>query len=305
MYARSANSHTNNSAAFVMFERLKQDMAAILRFVGSRVFLLNMGLLLSLGYIFLSLLFAWLMSYTNHGESISVPEIKGMKLEMAQDLIEDKGLEIMILDSMYTDSIEPNVILSQEPQPDEKVKENRRIYVTISSTNVPMKDVSSKWVGKGVKEVRLLMRQRGFVIEKELTIDGEFPGEVRKIVHEHKTIFEYVSGKGGGKEILKSFPIGTKFTIFVTTGPGGEVPIPNLVCRSLQEAISILQMSSINVGAIIGSAPDSLNAFVWQQEPPFFEGERMRKGEAIDLHIQAERPTECGEDVGDAPVDGN
>src|SRR5215210_4531558 len=90
-------------------------------------------ILLALALIFL-ILFLFVLSLnwiTKHGESSTVPAISGKKLGEAEAILEKKGFNLIIQDSVYYDSLPAGQILKQIPEADEVVKINRTVYVTI------------------------------------------------------------------------------------------------------------------------------------------------------------------------------
>ncbi|NBN99598.1 MAG: PASTA domain-containing protein, partial [Flavobacteriia bacterium] len=74
-----------------------------------------------------------LNSYTRHGESLTVPDIKGIHIKDAITILEQKKLRYEVIDSLYFDDKPKLSILEQNPQPQSKVKEGRIIYLTINS----------------------------------------------------------------------------------------------------------------------------------------------------------------------------
>jgi beta-lactam-binding protein with PASTA domain len=69
---------------------------------------------------------------TNHGEYLTVPEVKGKVYSAVVADLESKGFEVVVQDSIYVDSLAPNIILKQFPDPEATVKVNR--IITLPST---------------------------------------------------------------------------------------------------------------------------------------------------------------------------
>ena len=81
------------------------------RFLHNRPFWVH--ILLALGILFLILfLFALSLNWiTKHGESSSVPAITGKNINDAESILEKKGFELVVQDSVYYDSLPPGQIL--------------------------------------------------------------------------------------------------------------------------------------------------------------------------------------------------
>jgi beta-lactam-binding protein with PASTA domain len=88
--------------------------------------------------IILFTLVSWLGTYTNHGETVTVPNVKGMKYAELKEYLENKNLDIKISDSsMFLLDKGPGIVIEQDPRPNEQVKEGRTIYVSITRTVPP------------------------------------------------------------------------------------------------------------------------------------------------------------------------
>src|SRR5574344_53268 len=80
----------------------------------------------------------WLNIYTHHGESEIVPNIKNLKMESAVKLLENKGLNYEVVDSVYKKGFPPGNVVEQDPQPGSFVKRDRKIYIVINARSVQM-----------------------------------------------------------------------------------------------------------------------------------------------------------------------
>ena len=68
--------------------------------------------------------------YTNHGEEITVPDINHKAYEDAYDILDDLGLEAVVVDTSYVRTLPPGCVLEQTPKPGAVVKSGRIIYLT-------------------------------------------------------------------------------------------------------------------------------------------------------------------------------
>ncbi|MEQ9566990.1 MAG: PASTA domain-containing protein, partial [Pseudomonadales bacterium] len=82
--------------------------------------------------------YIWLPISTNHGETITVPDIQGMTVNELDDFLGKRNLRFEpTADSSYSADYPPLAVLRQVPAPNTKVKENRKIYVTLNAESPP------------------------------------------------------------------------------------------------------------------------------------------------------------------------
>lgn len=74
---------------------------------------------------------------TNKGETVTVPDLKGMSIDDAINFVREKQLAVEVTDSSYNSELPPKTVLEQYPQPNAKVKINRRINLTLNAKNPP------------------------------------------------------------------------------------------------------------------------------------------------------------------------
>lgn len=74
-----------------------------------------------LGVVFLGI-------WTNHGDTIEIPQVKGLQVEVAAQVLEGAGFEVE-LDSIYDSTSRPGMVLEQSPHENSKVKEGRTVYL--------------------------------------------------------------------------------------------------------------------------------------------------------------------------------
>ena len=75
---------------------------------------------------------------TNHGETITVPNLEGMEIEELDEFLNKRSLRYEIEpDSGYSAKYPAFAVIKQFPLPNSKVKENRKIYVNLNASNPP------------------------------------------------------------------------------------------------------------------------------------------------------------------------
>ena len=108
-------------------------MKHFLNFLRSRSFLINLGLAFLAAILLCFAVLQWLKSTTNHGEFVEVPDLSKMSVMDMRKVIEDADLRYEVLDSANYNPDYPRFsIIEQNPPAGNKVKQNRKIYVTVN-----------------------------------------------------------------------------------------------------------------------------------------------------------------------------
>ncbi len=119
-----------------------------------------------------------------------VPDVSGMSYEDAQKILKEKSINIVINGMNYSESIEKNKILSQNPKGGDKVKPQDTLYVIMSGGNqeVMMPDLSGlkyEEATKLLKAQNLLLNEDGVteqysdIVQKGRVIDQSVAAEER------------------------------------------------------------------------------------------------------------------------------
>lgn len=74
-----------------------------------------------LGVVFLGI-------WTNHGDTVIVPQVKGLPVGIASNALINDGFEVE-LDSIYDLNSQPGIVVEQSPHEGAKVKDGRTIYL--------------------------------------------------------------------------------------------------------------------------------------------------------------------------------
>lgn len=109
------------------------------KFLFSFTFFKNLGLALVIVIVLLVVFVKFLDFSTNHGEEITVPNLAKMKLEVAEEKLDEDGLEVFLLDTVeYRPEFPPYTIVEQDPIAGSKVKDGRKIYVKLNAGGFAM-----------------------------------------------------------------------------------------------------------------------------------------------------------------------
>lgn len=223
--------------------------------------------------IFLSFILKW---YTNRGESLSVPDFKGMTLKEVEEICSEKDIRFLIKDTVYAPGQPKLTVVDQNPKPLSKVKRNRRIYISINGKKAPL---------VSLPDIIDNQRRQAVVVLESLGLkEGklEYTSDI--------ALNAVIAMKHNGKVVKPGTKIEKGSTIDLVLGDGGQSPkveVPNLVGRSLDEAMLILKGNYLNIGSILAdsSVTSNNNAIIYKQRPLPNSEETIPQGESIDVWI--------------------
>jgi eukaryotic-like serine/threonine-protein kinase len=104
------------------------------RFLGSKKFLKHFAGAVILSVILMWIVFLLLRVYTKHGDYLVVPDFKGKTIDQLTSDPGNSAFEFIVIDSIFDLKAPRGTILHQDPYPEAKVKEGRKIYLTIVSS---------------------------------------------------------------------------------------------------------------------------------------------------------------------------
>lgn len=111
--------------------------------------------------------------YTNHGEEITVPDVNHKAYEDAYDILDDLGLEAIVVDTSYVRTLPPGCVLEQTPKPGAIVKSGRIIYLTINATAQPTMPLPDIIDNSSERNAKARLTAMGFRIGETEYIPGE------------------------------------------------------------------------------------------------------------------------------------
>jgi eukaryotic-like serine/threonine-protein kinase len=252
-------------------------MSNFTRFLKSRLFLLN--LLGAIAFLVLTFGFTykWLNSYTRHASSVSVPDVRGMNITRLPEFLNNKNLKYKIADSTVFDLDKaPGTIIEQDPLPNEKVKEDRTLYLSITrsvASGVRIPDLQDN----SLRQAEAILRSYGLIRGQLIYKPDLAKNAVLEMQINGRTVTK-------GEEVRK----GTVIDLVLGDGFGNtKVSIPRLYNLSLDEAMFVINASSMNVGSVFfdNTVRDSSLARVYRQLPAFDHDGSISQGESVDIYL--------------------
>ena len=251
-------------------------------FIKNRTFKVNV--LVALGITILLILFnmVFLRIYTNHGESVEIPDLKGKTTNEVANILNRKNLRFEIRDSVYSLETSPGTVLDQFPKPGMKVKEKRVISLTISALSqelIPMPQLTDI----SYRQAANLIESTGLIAGNIEYKQSEFPDlvleqKVRgRIVHQGQMI-----PKGSTVDLVLG-----------STGDSSISQVPSLLGSNLTKARSTIEEAFLNLGTITYdesfiSEDQRTQGLVWKQNPDPAQTVEVARGTSIDIWLTAD-----------------
>ncbi|MDB5256940.1 MAG: penicillin-binding protein [Chitinophagaceae bacterium] len=145
--------------------------------------------------------YVYLPSASNHGETVTVPKLEGMEVNEMKSFLSSKKINYIIQDSVYKANVKPLTVLKQYPEPGSKVKKDRRIYVTVSSSTTPQVRMPELF-DKSLRQAELMLKQNDLILDSIHYIPSLTPNTVIKQLVNHQEIPEGTLLSKGSKVTL-------------------------------------------------------------------------------------------------------
>ena len=251
----------------------------LLKYLFSKVFLKNVLIAAIISIVLLGGVFLWLFIFTRHNQSIIVPDFSGLKQDEVEIIADSKDLRFEIVDSIFYKELPKGTVAKQNPRPGSKVKQNRRIYLTMNAVN-PEKVTMPAVTGVSLRQARAILETSGLFLGKL----SYKPDIAINVVLEQKHSYSIVEP---GSLITK----GSDIDLVLGQGLSRETTIvPNLIGFNLMAAKEFLADRYLNIGSAIydesiEDGEDSTNCFIWKQDPEFNEENRLQLGSDVYLWL--------------------
>jgi beta-lactam-binding protein with PASTA domain len=115
----------------------------------------------------------WLDGYTNHNETYEVPDVCGIQLEEAIDVLAANKLNYTIVERRYQENALEDEVVVQYPSAGSDVKEGRKVGLVINTAEKPKRTIPSVIDNRTYREAESHIRAAGFVIGSVDSIPGE------------------------------------------------------------------------------------------------------------------------------------
>ena len=229
--------------------------------------------------LILLIVMQWLRIYTHHGQANAVPDFSGLSGDEIAATAIQNNLKYEIIDSVYDDSALPGAVVEQQPEAGFKVKQNRKIFLTINSTQRE-RVVLPKLTDISFRQAQVLAENSGISIGQISYEPSEFNDLVLRVQQDSILL-------NPGEQILK----GSSVDLVLGRNHGNEeTPLPDLTGVNISDAKAVLTNAMLNMGVLIydetcETAEDSLNSFIWKQYPTIKNTKKINLGSSVDLWL--------------------
>ncbi len=249
------------------------------KFLISKIFLRHFLLAVAITVIILLVTLVWLKFYTHHGQAISVPNLTGLTIDEAGDVLSSRKLNIKVLDSIYASDMPRGTVVKQNPTPNSKVKVRRRVFVTMNAVN-PEKVTMPNLVSLSVRQAILALENAGLVLG-EISYKPDF------------AVNSVLQQKQNGSVIEEGTMVekGSRIDLVLGMGLSNETTeVPDLHGMDLASAKSAIANRYLNFGLAtydnsVQNEDDSLAAWVYRQNPDYDGSSRLKKGMEVFIWL--------------------
>lgn len=198
---------------------------------------------------------------TRHNEEIRVPDFSNMTVSEARTAALAHNVRVEVTDSVYLKRMARGTVYRQVPEAGSHVKKGRRISLTINSV-LPQRITMPNLIGYSTRQAKAELSSRGLNLGKLIYVNDIATNNVLAQIYNNM-------------EIEPGAPVESESTIDLVVGLSGsdnKTYIPTLYGTKYMAAIDAVHNSSLNVSKItfdktVKSYSDTLNAFVYRQEP--------------------------------------
>ncbi|XLS28284.1 PASTA domain-containing protein [Flavobacteriaceae bacterium M23B6Z8] len=161
---------------------------SLVKFIFSKAFLKQLGLAVVAIVVLVFIVLQWLKMSTNHGDFIIVPDLSKQTVSEVNQTLKDYGLRFEVSDSTNFDPKYPRFsVIQQNPAAGTKVKENRKIYLTMNPSGYRSVTVP-KVIQVTRRNAESMLKAVGLEIGEVTYIDELGKDMVYYIKHKGKTI---------------------------------------------------------------------------------------------------------------------
>ncbi|HFK5510306.1 PASTA domain-containing protein [Elizabethkingia anophelis] len=227
------------------------------------------------------LTFRWLDFHTNHGKEIEVPNVINMSAQKAIEVLDNAGVAYQLDSLKFDPKFKPSQVLKVDPLPGSRVKDGRPIKVYINPKT---------WAKVAIPEVIDTYKYRAF---DKLSLVGLKVGDTLyepSIAKDAVIRLMYNGAQVKPGDLVPRFSV---IDVVVGQGPKRNVPVPNIVGRTLQEAKEIIKQNYFENGLFYDEYDQSVSdpsMIVFYQNPA--AGSISDQGVQVDLWASKKTPAE-------------
>ena len=161
---------------------------SLVKFLTSKVFFKQLALAIVAILVLSFIMLKWLNITTNHGEFVTVPDLKGKSLETVKIELKDNNLDFKLQDSANFNPKYPKYsVIEQNPIAGAQVKENRKIYLILNPSGYRKVEVPNI-LKRTFRQAKPQLQALEFKIGKITYINNIGKDVVLGMTHKGKTL---------------------------------------------------------------------------------------------------------------------
>ena len=216
---------------------------------------------------------------TKHNQELSVPDLANMTVEEAQLVAEEAGMRVEVTDSAFIKRMKRGAVYRQNPVPGSKVKQGRRISLTINAVN-PRQITMPDLKGYSTRQAKAEILSRGLVLGRLIYEQDMATNNVLRQLYKDK---EIEPGTMIESEAVIDLVVGLNSRDNVTF-------VPYLAGLRNLSAVEAVHDHSLNLGSLrfdetVKDYEDSLNAVVFKQVPEACDSIPVQMGVEVSLFL--------------------
>ena len=216
---------------------------------------------------------------TQHGKELSVPDFSNLSVSEAEYVASQAGMRVEVTDSVFVKRMKRGAVYRQNPVPGAKVKEGRRIVLTINAVNAK-KVTMPNLVGLSLRQAKAELMSRGLVLNRLVYVQDM---ETNNVLRQLK----------GNREIEPGTMIDSESAIDLVLGLNdmdNKAFVPDVTGLKNMSAVEAMFDHSLNIKDLkfddtVKDYDDSLNAMVYRQVPEPSDSVSVAMGEEVMLYL--------------------
>lgn len=238
---------------------------------------------LLLAVVIVALIIAGAMLFLNmvtqHGKEIVVPDFSNMTLSEAEYAASQAGMRVEVTDSVFVKRMKRGAVYRQNPEPGAKVKEGRRIVLTINAVNAK-KVTMPNLVGLSMRQAKAELLSRGLILNRLIYVQDMATNNVLRQLM-------------GNREVEPGSMIESESEIDLVVGLNSldnVTYVPDVSGLKNMSAVDAIHSHSLNVKSLkfdetVKDYDDSLNAMVYRQVPEASDSVKVNMGDEVVLYL--------------------
>lgn len=216
---------------------------------------------------------------TKHGQELIVPDLSNLTVEQADSVASSCNMVVDVTDSVFVKRMKRGAVYRQNPVPGSRVKDGRRISLTINALNAKQITMPNL-VGLSMRQAKAELLSRGLLLGKLIYVQDMATNNVLKQIYHNS---EIEPGKMIDSESVIDLVLGLNGLDAITY-------VPDVIGLKRMSAVDAVHDNSLNVNKLrydesVKDYDDSLSAMVYKQTPEPSDSIHVNMGSGVTLYL--------------------